>query len=157
MADTNIHHQGGQKPIRPAPTNPEPVDFGPNVLIFDPSTATIQTWTQNILNAQKTNQFGTARYAFFFKPGVYNNLTVEIGYYTTVHGLGASPDDVTINGGGVQSTGQGPDGTALNNFWRGVENLAIMPLDNNKPTTPKNENINSVGCLPSDVLQARSH
>jgi hypothetical protein len=155
MADTNIH-QGGQKPIRPAPTNPEPVDFGPNVLIFDPSTATIQTWTQNILNAQKTNQFGTARYAFFFKPGVYNNLTVEIGYYTTVHGLGSSPDDVTINGGGVQSTGQGAQGTALNNFWRGVENLAIMPLDNNNPTTPKNENIN-LWAVSQATFMRRTH
>ena len=142
MADTKIQDQGGQKPIRPVPSNPEPVDFGPNVIVFDPSNATIQTQTQSILNVQKTNQFGTARYAFFFKPGIYNKLTVEIGYYTTVHGLGASPEDVTINGGGVQSTGQGSEGTALNNFWRGVENLAIMPLDNNNPVTPKNENIN---------------
>lgn len=128
--------------MRPTPTNPEPVDFGSNVIVFDPSVSNIQAQTQHILATQKSNQFGTVRTAFFFKPGVYSNLTVEIGYYTTVHGLGALPDDVTISGGGVQSTGQGPDGTALDNFWRGVENLSIMPLNNNQPVSPKNQNIN---------------
>jgi hypothetical protein len=53
---------------------------------------------------------------------------VQIGYYTTVHGLGALPDDVTISGGGVQSLGVGPNGLATDNFWRGVENLSILPL-----------------------------
>jgi hypothetical protein len=141
MADIRIHRQGGQQPIRPAPTNPGPVDFGPNVIIFDPKVTTIQAQTQSILNTQKSNQFGTARYAFFFKKGVYNNLTLEIGYYTTVHGLGASPDDVTINGGGVQSLGQGGDGTALENFWRGVENLSIVPLIAPLGANPRNLNI----------------
>jgi hypothetical protein len=139
MADTRVHSQGEQKPIRPAPINPDPVDFGPNVMIFDPNVTTIQAQTQSILNTQKSNQFGAARYAFFFKPGVYNNLTLEIGYYTTVHGLGASPDDVTINGGGVQSLGQGANGTALENFWRGVENLSVVPFV--ADVVPQNLNI----------------
>lgn len=139
MADTSIRPQGEQKPIRPTPTNPDPVDFGPNVIIFDPSVTTIQAQTQGILNTQKSNQFGMARYAFFFKKGVYNNLTLEIGYYTTVHGLGASPDDVTINGGGVQSLGQGSNGTALENFWRGVENLSVVPFV--ADVIPQNTNI----------------
>jgi hypothetical protein len=142
MVNSKIQHPLEQKPIRPNPINPEPVNFGDNVIIFDPSVSNIQAQTQRVLATQKTNQFGTARTAFFFKPGVYSNLTVEIGYYTTVHGLGALPDDVTISGGGVQSTGLGPDGSALNNFWRGVENLSIMPLNDNQPVTPKNLNIN---------------
>jgi len=65
---------------------------------------TIQSKTVEIFNQQVSNQFGTQRIALFFKPGSYNPLNVEIGYYTTVHGLGHSPDDVTITGG-VQSTG----------------------------------------------------
>jgi hypothetical protein len=126
MADEESQHQLGQKPLRPSPTNPDPVNFGSNVTIFDPSNPNIQAQTQQILGTE--TEFGTTRTAFFFKPGVYNNLTVDIGYYTTVHGLGAVPDDVIISGGGVQSLGVGPNGLALNNFWRGVENLSIVPL-----------------------------
>jgi hypothetical protein len=126
MADSKIRHQLEQQPLRPSPTNPDPVDFGSNVTIFDPSDLNIQTQTQRALGTN--TQFGPTRTAFFFKPGVYNNLTVQIGYYTTVHGLGALPDDVTISGGGVQSLGVGPNGLATDNFWRGVENLSILPL-----------------------------
>jgi len=37
-------------------------------------------------------QWSNSRYAFLFQTG-YHNLNVEIGYYTTVHGLGRSPSD----------------------------------------------------------------
>jgi hypothetical protein len=37
-------------------------------------------------------QWSNSRYAFLFQTG-YHNLNVEIGYYTTVHGLGRSPAD----------------------------------------------------------------
>src|SRR5271155_3308263 len=140
----------GQTPLphpptgpRPTPTNPNPVDFGSNVFIFDTSMSVsdIQSKTKQILDQQQANQFGTERIAFFFKPGSYNQLFVEIGYYTTVHGLGPSPDDVNIIGG-VQSTGGPPNGLALNNFWRGVENLAVTPTIQNRPLTPTNDNIN---------------
>jgi hypothetical protein len=140
----------GQKPLphpptgpRPTPTNPRPVDFGANVFIFDPSMpiSDIQSKTKQVLNQQQANQFGTERVAFFFKPGSYDKLFVEIGYYTTVHGLGSSPDDVNIIGG-LQSTGIPPEGSALNNFWRGAENLAVTPTIQNRPLTPTNDNIN---------------
>jgi hypothetical protein len=132
MADKETQRPLEQKPMRPSPTNPDPVDFGSNVTIFDNSNPNIQAQTQQILATQ--TEFGTSRAAFFFKPGVYNNLTVDIGYYTTVHGLGSVPDAVTISGGGVQSLGVGLNGLALNNFWRGVENLSIVPLA--PPTLP---------------------
>lgn len=114
---------------RPILTNPNPVDFGPNVLIFDPSMpmADISSkivpifWSQD----QDASEFGPARYAYFFKPGSYN-LNVDVSYYITVHGLGHLPGDVTITGG-VQSLCTRTQGVALNNFWRGVENLAIIP------------------------------
>ena len=115
---------------RPTPTNPNPVDFGPNVLIFDPSMsiADIQSKTDAIYNQQDgdANQFGPGRHAYFFKPGSYNNLGVQLAYYITVHGLGHSPDDVLITGG-VQSLAKATGGMALNNFWRGAENLAVKP------------------------------
>ena len=83
-----------------------PPDFGPNVLIFDPSmpTTQIQAAVDAIAKQQVANQFGTQRYALLFKPGTYGSrtpidpaLNFQVGYYTTVAGLGLSPSDVVIN------------------------------------------------------------
>ena len=65
-----------------------------------------------------------------FKPGVYGTpcdpLNFQVGYYTDVAGLGASPDDVVINGS-VYVRNQCDSGgcIALNNFWRSLSNLTI--------------------------------
>jgi len=104
-----------------------PPDFGPNVLIFDPtmSMSSIQSQITNIGNQQSGNQFGTQRYAFLFKPGTYS-LNVPVQYYIQVLGLGSTPDSVLINGE-VQELPElsGNNGTC--NFWSGVENLAVNP------------------------------
>jgi hypothetical protein len=52
-----------------------PPDFGPNVMIFDPSmpTSQIQTAVDAIANQQISNQFGTQRYALLFMPGTYGS------------------------------------------------------------------------------------
>ena len=42
--------------------------------------AAIQNRIDTIDAAQETNQFGTARYAYLFKPGHYD-LDVRLGYY----------------------------------------------------------------------------
>jgi hypothetical protein len=106
-------------------------DFGPNVLIFDPSmpASEIQAALNQALQQQVSNQFGSQRYAFLFKPGQYS-VDAQLGYYTSVAGLGLSPDDVTINGevrveGQVQSDGSV---SALVNFWRSAENLSVNPI-----------------------------
>jgi hypothetical protein len=73
-------------------------------------------------------EYSTSRYAYFFKPGQYN-ADVKIGYYVQALGLGHSPDDVTITGA-VRSKAdwrQDNPGDALLNFWRGAENLAVVP------------------------------
>ena len=46
-------------------------DFGPNVLIFDPSMSMsrIQSQLDGVYAQQDAAQFGTGRYAYFFKPG----------------------------------------------------------------------------------------
>ncbi|PTL77232.1 hypothetical protein [Vitiosangium sp. GDMCC 1.1324] len=102
-------------------------DFGPNVLIFDPSMsmATIQSRIDGVFQQQETNQFGNQRYAYFFKPGQYS-LDVKVGFYMNVFGLGQSPDAVTITGA-VRSKADWFQGNATQNFWRGTENLAIVP------------------------------
>ena len=56
-------------------------------------------------------------------------MDAQLGYYTSVAGLGLRPDDVTINGA-VRVEGQDQPGggdSALTNFWRSAENLAVVP------------------------------
>ena len=103
-------------------------DFGPNVLIFDPSmsSASIQSQLDTVYTQQDAAQFGTGRYAFFFKPGAYA-LDVKVGFYTQVLGLGQSPDDVTITGAVRSKADWLGNDNATCNFWRGAENLAVVP------------------------------
>jgi F5/8 type C domain/Putative Ig domain len=102
-------------------------NFGPNVDIFDPSmsAATIQATLDSVFNTQKLNQFGTQRFALLFKPGTYS-AEANIGYYTSIQGLGQNPDDVTINGDVTVDAFDGT-GNATQNFWRSAENMAINP------------------------------
>ena len=106
-------------------------NFGPNVYIFDPSmsSSSIQTTLNNVFNTQKLNQFGTQRYALLFKPGTYS-AEANIGYYTSIQGLGQNPDNVTINGDVTVDSFDGT-GNATQNFWRSAENLAINPSAGN--------------------------
>jgi len=117
---------------KPAPTPA----FGSNVTIFDPSMPVEQI--QAALDAAATKQtdaeMSTDRYAFLFKPGTYGTdakpLQFKVGYYTEVAGLGASPDDVVINGKiEVYNRCLNDNGTsnclALVNFWRTLSNLSL--------------------------------
>ena len=101
--------------------------LGPNVYVFDPSmpAADVQRTATDIFKKMEANQFGPERYALLFKPGTYN-VTFNVGFYTQVAGLGASPDDVQINGG-VNVNAKWSDGNALDNFWRSLENFAVTP------------------------------
>jgi hypothetical protein len=109
-----------------------PPDLGANVIVFDPSmpTSQIQATVDTIASKQVSNQFGTERYALLFKPGTYGSaadpLNFQVGYYTSVAGLGRSPGDVVINGSVyVHNQCDGSFCTALNNFWRSLSNLTI--------------------------------
>jgi hypothetical protein len=107
-------------------------DLGPNVIVFDPSmpTSEIQAKVDAIAAQQVSNEFGTQRYALLFEPGTYGSaadpLNFQVGYYTSVAGLGRSPGDVVINGS-VYVRNQCVAGfcTALTNFWRSLSNLTI--------------------------------
>jgi len=117
---------GAAPPQRGAP------DFGPNVIVFDPSMpqSQIQATVDAIAAQQVPNQFGTQRYALLFKPGTYgtpqNPLNFQVGYYTSVAGLGREPGDVVVNGSIYVHNQCGPTGcVALNNFWRSLSNLTI--------------------------------
>jgi hypothetical protein len=108
-------------------------NFGPNVYVFNPSMSlsAIQATVDAVATEQVSNQFGTQRYALLFEPGTYgsstNPLIFQVGYYTTVAGLGASPSDVTITGAinvSNQCFGAG-NCIASDNFWRSLSNLTI--------------------------------
>jgi len=109
-----------------------PPGLGPNVIVFDSSmpTSQIQATVNTIASKQVSNQFGTDRYALLFKPGTYGSssdpLNFQVGYYTSIAGLGRSPGDVVINGSVyVHNQCDGGFCTALNNFWRSLSNLTI--------------------------------
>jgi hypothetical protein len=107
--------------------------FGPNVCVFDAKTSPSGD-IQNIVNAihdsighdkdsEEKNQFASKGYALLFKPGNYSSVTVPVGFYTQVLGLGLTPDETTIKTLSVWNTDL-YRGTSLDNFWRGAENLA---------------------------------
>lgn len=124
--------------------------FGKNVWIMDTKmqTTTIRKIFECLLQLQENNEMGPERYSVFFLPGTYGSATVplniRLGYYTEVAGLGASPNDVIINGkievynrcflksdygemGQFNPASPGNDSIciALNNFWRSISNLSV--------------------------------
>ncbi|HEV3172496.1 MAG TPA: carbohydrate-binding protein [Actinocrinis sp.] len=107
-------------------------NFGPNVYVFDPSmsSATIQNDINSVFNSQQSSEMGTGRYAMLFKPGSYN-VDVPVGFYTQVLGLGQSPTQTTITGGGVHADANWNGGNATINFWRDAENLTDSPSSGN--------------------------
>ena len=116
----------------PLPTSNTP-DFGPNVVVFDPSSPDVQArvdeaFYRHLLAPDEVGQFGDQRYTFLFEPGAYD-VFANIGYYTTLAGLGRNPDDVTITRNINVDAGWnlGDEANATQNFWRSVENLSVAP------------------------------
>jgi hypothetical protein len=124
-------------PRATCPTQSDTPDFGPNVRIFDPgmSAATIQAQLDTDFNNQKDTQsaqFAERRVAQLFKPGTYN-VNDNVGFYTSVAGLGQNPDEVTINGHiTVDAFNASDAGNATQNFWRSAENMAVNAEGGNR-------------------------
>jgi hypothetical protein len=126
----------------------------PNIVIFTPtmSTSEIQAAADAIFNLQQNNEMGTERYTIYFLPGSYGSyeepLYLQIGYYTEVAGLGATPEDVMVYGKievynrcfqpdpykqGLFVPGDGSGLCfALNSFWRSLSNLSIQIVSLNQ-------------------------
>ncbi|WP_137844597.1 adenylyl cyclase [Microbacterium sp. 2FI] len=112
------------------PFNP---DFGPNVTIYGPedSAAEIEADLDALHAEQVDAEMSTVREAVFFLPGEYGSaadpLQVNVGYYTDISGLGASPEDVNIHGSIEVYNRCLTDSNciALVNFWRTISNLSI--------------------------------
>jgi hypothetical protein len=134
--------------------------FGPNVVVFTPSMtqSQIQATLDAISTQQVSNQFGSQRYTVLFEPGTYGSaqspLVFQLGYYTQVAGLGATPSGVVINGAVDvfnQCDGSGAcDG--LNNFWRSLSNLTLNVNLPAQPPAYAPENGEDRGCKNSNDL-----
>ena len=115
--------------VHASPTAP---GFGASVHIFNAGMdqATIQAQLNAVAIAQVDNEFGPRRDAVLFEPGIYGSkehpLIFQVGYYTSVAGLGLSPGDVVINGA-IDVFNHCTPGSciALDNFWRSLSNLTI--------------------------------
>jgi len=59
-----------------------------------------------------------------FKPGNHH-VSVKVGFYTQVLGLGDKPKDTTISGLFSPDGSSNPHHGALCNFWRSAENLQL--------------------------------
>ncbi|MGB3183554.1 MAG: adenylyl cyclase [Cyclobacteriaceae bacterium] len=127
--------------LPPSDSMPEsPFDesaFGSNTLVFD--TTMEMSAIQHTLDSlfvplgDREGHFSDLRYALMFKPGRYQ-LDIRVGYFMHVIGLGTSPEDVVIEGA-VRSNSFRETGNVLINFWRGVENLTIVPTENDDTNT----------------------
>jgi len=80
-----------------------------------------------------TKHFITQRTALLFAPGSYPNVDFEVGYYTSVLGLGKQPTDTQFTGNKgpyVEATdkytNRPPFGSGLDTFWRSIENISHM-------------------------------
>ncbi len=102
--------------------------FGPNVYVFDPSVAgSIINSTLSATSNPSVDQaqFSTNRVAVLFKPGSYTGINSEVGFYTSISGLGTTPDATVLNGGGLYIDIGDDNGNDTTNFWRSMENVNI--------------------------------
>ena len=105
-----------------ADREPNPPVWPSTVHVFGPGSPEINTTVTALYANQDVYQDRHA--ALLFKPGWYD-VDIPVGYYTTVHGLGADPSDVAFAGeAGVH---QAAPGRNLITFWRSAENLANRP------------------------------
>jgi len=81
---------------------PNPPNWDTNVVkIFSPGQSNAQGTLNSLSDPLSgkagcnAGQFTDKRYAFFFKPGQHN-VNVNVGFYTSVYGLGLSPHETKI-------------------------------------------------------------
>lgn len=113
--------------------------FGKNMKIFNPNddSSQINQTVKETFDRQKspdTSQFNNERYGFYFMPGKYDqvdpNHAYEMGYYTTISGLGRTPAQTDLPNILVENYMKDENNNATQNFWTAIENVH---LTNHKP------------------------
>jgi hypothetical protein len=140
-----------------------PPSLGPNVVVLSPSMpqAAVQAALDAISTQQVHSEFGPQRYAVFFEPGTYGSaaspLVFQLGYYTQVAGLGATPNDVVVNGAvDVFNQCNGGPCDGLTNFWRSLSNLTLNVHLPSRPPAYAPPSGEDPGCDNSNDLFAVS-
>jgi hypothetical protein len=112
-----------------ATSEPNPPTWPSNVHIFSPSdSANTQKIVDSIYAENGGHspafhgQWSNSRYALMFLPGSHS-VTVNVGFYTSIIGLGAKPTDTTIGTLKCENGDFDYTGGALCNFWRSAENF----------------------------------
>ena len=100
-----------------------------SVKVFSPGDA-VQDFSWGLYNGSTrcpdTAEFSSDRYALLLKAGAYADQ-VALGYYTSLIGVGESPDDVRVHSFySLTKCCHDPErcGDSLTNFWRSAEGVA---------------------------------
>ena len=112
---------------------PNPPTWPTTVSLFLDDSAPAQAAAQMEIDAVyatnggpgKHGQFTGSPHAFLFGPGNFNTLNVRVGYYTSVIGLGETPDNTIIQHVHQSDIAYGSSGIpkVLDMFWRSAENF----------------------------------
>ena len=134
---------------------PNPPTWPDNVKILEPD----DTGAQGVVDAiyhenggrdphDDHGQWSESRYAIFFKPGNHT-LNVNVGYYTSIIGLGKTPKDTQISTVTCENGSFNYKNGALSNFWRSVENFYT------KPSTTWNGKVSMLWAVSQAALMRR--
>ncbi len=122
-------HDGTERDLS-APCSLEMELFGENTLIFSPDDSreavlqAIEPLSKELSDGRNA-QFTNRRHAILFKPGNYEWLHFENGFYMQVAGLGLSPEETKLDRVSVNTDWLGSR-NATCNFWRILENLTLL-------------------------------
>ena len=77
-------------------------------------------------------EFGTMRYGLMFKPGNYvtDDTVTKVGFYTSVYGLGKTPNEVQLCA--LNTEPHLTDNNATCTFWRSAENVQSVKTNADK-------------------------
>ena len=96
----------------------------PGIKVLSPGDADAQSIVDQIAATQHSDasgQFNTNRYAVLCKSGSHD-IAVNVGYYTSIIGVGATTDAVHLRN--VESFDVEAGG-ATQNFWRSAEGITV--------------------------------
>lgn len=105
--------------------------LGPNVHVYGPmdDQSRIAAELDSIHNVMRYGQFSNERHAIYFLPGDYTRVgLINVPYYMSVSGLGATPYEVKLCNISTPSPIRGTD-NALCTFWRSIENFYVVRSD----------------------------
>ena len=133
MASLALRAAGAEE-AKSCPPEPNPPAWPPSVRVFAPedpepgARAELLAALGAELNDRARGHFSRERLALLFRPGVYRDFDVPIGYYTQILGLGKRAGDVVFTDGArgpyCAAADKRPGGAgSLDTFWRAAENF----------------------------------